>query len=62
MIEKQRRSRPTPDVRFGNEHVKTKVFMMAPASEPVLEVNVEDYMEAGTDGSEAWIVDDPGLG
>jgi len=28
----------------------------------VIDVNVEDYMEAGADGSEAWIVDDTSLG
>ena len=62
VIQKQRMSHPTADFRFGNEHVTTKVFMMAPASEPVIDVNVEDYMEAGADGSEAWIVDDTSLG
>jgi hypothetical protein len=36
--------------------------MMAPVSAPVIEVNVEDYMEKGSDGSEGWIVDQAGLG
>jgi len=42
--------------------VKTKVFMMAPASAPVVFVNVEDYMERQSDGPEGWLVDDAGLG
>ena len=62
VIARQRTAQPTADFRFGNEHVKTKVFMMAPAGEPVLAVNVEDYMEKGSDGPEGWIVDDAGLG
>jgi len=36
--------------------------MMAPASAPVIAVNVEDYMEKGPDESEGWILDDAGLG
>ena len=62
LIARQRSSVPTNDFRFGKEHVRTKVFMMTPPSEPVLEVNVEDYMEAEADGSQAWIVDDASLG
>jgi hypothetical protein len=60
LVRQQRVSMPTNDFRFGNEHVRTKVFMMTPVSEPVIAVNVEDYMEK-PDGSEAWIVDDAGL-
>ena len=45
---------------FAHEHVRTKVFMMTPVTEPVMAINVEDYMEQ-PDGSEAWIVDDAGL-
>ena len=59
-IARMRQAVPTNDFRFGNEHVRTKVFMMTPVSEPVIAINVEDYMEK-PDGSEAWIVDDAGL-
>ena len=53
---------PTRDFRFGNEHVRTKVFMMTPASQPAIAVNVEDYMEKTVDGPEAWLVDNARLG
>jgi Fe-S-cluster-containing dehydrogenase component len=62
VIARQRTAAPSRDFRFGNEHVRTKVFMMAPANAPVIEVNVEDYMEKPSNGSEAWIVDDASLG
>jgi Fe-S-cluster-containing dehydrogenase component len=58
VIAKQRLAVATNDFRFGREHVKTKVFMMAPASEPVIAVDVEDYLEKGADGPEGWIVDE----
>jgi len=60
VIARQRTAVATRDFRFGHQHVKTKVFMMASA--PVVAVNVEDYMERHTDGSETWLVDDAGLG
>jgi Fe-S-cluster-containing dehydrogenase component len=60
LVAGQRASVPTNDFRFGNEHVRTKVFMMTPASAPVIAINVEDYMEK-PDEPEAWIVDDAGL-
>jgi Fe-S-cluster-containing dehydrogenase component len=62
VIARQRAAKATRDFRFGNEHVKTKVFMMLPASEPVVVVDVEDYMKRGTDGPEGWLVDDASLG
>ena len=62
VIARQRLAVPTRDFQFGAQHVKTKVFMMAPASEPVIAVNVEDYMQGGADGSEGWIVDETSLG
>jgi len=62
VIARQRAAQPTRDFRFGNEHVKTKVFMMMPASEPVVIVDVADYMRRGSDGPEGWLVDDSGLG
>ena len=63
VIARQRLAVATNDFRFGREHVKTKVFMMAPASDPVIAVDVEDYMEKrGGDGPEGWIVDEASLG
>lgn len=62
VIARQRAATATRDFRFGNEHVKTKVFMMAPAAAPVIAVDVSDYMERGSDGPEGWIIDDAGLG
>jgi Fe-S-cluster-containing dehydrogenase component len=62
MVARQRATRPTADFRFGREHVKTKVFMMTPVEHPVIDIDVEDYMEKSADGSEAWLVDDAGLG
>jgi Fe-S-cluster-containing dehydrogenase component len=61
VVARQRQSVPTRDFRFGAEHVKTKVFMMAPASDPVIAVDVEDYMEKGPDGREGWIIDEASL-
>ena len=56
-IAEDRRERPVNDFRFGKEHVKTKVFMMMPAGEPVVEVDVVDYMyEAPKDGNENWLL------
>ncbi|CAN5503296.1 hypothetical protein BH23ACI1_BH23ACI1_29560 [soil metagenome] len=61
IVARQRASTPIRDFRFGNEHVTTKVFMMAPPGEPVIMVNVEDYMEKDTDGTEGWIIDEAAL-
>jgi Fe-S-cluster-containing dehydrogenase component len=62
LVARQRQATPTRDFRFGAQHVKTKVFMMTAVSEPVLTIDVEDYMERGSDGPEAWIVAEGGLG
>jgi hypothetical protein len=35
--------------------------MMAPAGEPVIAVDVEDYTWKDADGEEAWIVDQPAV-
>jgi Fe-S-cluster-containing dehydrogenase component len=56
-IERQRAATPVNDFRFGNEHVRTKVFMMAPADAPVINVDVEDYMWKAEDEAEHWIVE-----
>ena len=56
-IARLRAAVPTNDFRFGNEHVRTKVFMMTPADQPVVRVDVEDYMVKEEHGTEAWIVD-----
>ncbi|HYT65163.1 MAG TPA: 4Fe-4S dicluster domain-containing protein [Vicinamibacterales bacterium] len=61
VIERQRQSVPTRDFRFGAQHVRTKVFMMTAPSEPVIAIDVEDYMEKGPDGSEAWIAGEAGV-
>src|SRR3954447_8091596 len=61
VIARQRQSVPTRDFRFGAQHVKTKVFMMAPASDPVIAMDVADYMEREADGHEGWIVDETSL-
>ena len=53
----RRASVPSRDFMFGREHVRTKVFMMAPAGEPVIAVDVEDYMGKDAHGTEGWIVD-----
>lgn len=62
VIAAQRRATPVRRFRFGQEHVETKVFMMAPPGEPVVIVDVEDYLWKGADGQEAWIVVDAALG
>jgi Fe-S-cluster-containing dehydrogenase component len=57
-IARQRSSVPVRDFRFGNEHVRTKVFIMMPEEHPVLDVNIEDYMWRETDEqAERWVVD-----
>jgi Fe-S-cluster-containing dehydrogenase component len=62
VIARQRLAVATNEFRFGKQHVKTKVFMMMPASEPIIAVDVEDYMERGADGPEGWISDEAGVG
>jgi Fe-S-cluster-containing dehydrogenase component len=58
-ITQQRRSVPVRDFRFGNEHVRTKVFVMMPEEHPVLDVNVTDYMWKGADEQTGnWLVDE----
>ncbi len=57
-IARQRAAMPTRDFRFGNAHVRTKVFLMSPASEPVVAVDVEDYVWKDQHASEGWIVDE----
>jgi Fe-S-cluster-containing dehydrogenase component len=43
-IAENRRGHPINDFRFGNEHVRTMVSMIAPAETPVIAVEVTDYM------------------
>jgi Fe-S-cluster-containing dehydrogenase component len=59
-IARQRSSVPVRDFQFGNERVRTKVFVMMPEEQPVLDVNVEDYMWKGDSDAQAdnWIVDE----
>ena len=35
--------------------------MMTPPEQPVIAIDVEDYMEKGSDGPEGWIVDETSL-
>jgi Fe-S-cluster-containing dehydrogenase component len=43
-IAMERREQPVNVFRFGNQIVKTKVFMMAPADTPEISIDVVDYM------------------
>ena len=56
-IARQRRARPVNDFQFGNEHVRTKVFIMMPEEHPLLDVDVEDYMRKEPDEENRWIVE-----
>ena len=60
VIARQRAATPVRDFRFGNEHVKTRVFMMAPVGQPAITVDVEDYMWKEADAAEGWILE-PGV-
>lgn len=40
----ERRGEPVNDFRFGHEHVRTKVRMMAPPETSVISVDVSDYL------------------
>jgi Fe-S-cluster-containing dehydrogenase component len=61
-IARQRSGVPVRDFRFGNEQVRTKVFMMAPVGEPVLAVDVVDYVWKDGDEQEGWVVEETALG
>jgi Fe-S-cluster-containing dehydrogenase component len=61
VIARQRAGTPVRDFRFGNEHVKTKVYMMAPAGEPAIVIDVEDYMWKEADAAEGWILEPAAL-
>ena len=61
IVARQRQAIPTRDFRFGAQHVRTKVFMMTPPEQPVIAIDVEDYMERGSNGPEGWIVDETSL-
>ncbi|MFL6195122.1 MAG: 4Fe-4S dicluster domain-containing protein [Thermoanaerobaculia bacterium] len=43
-IARERREQPVNVFRFGRQTVTTKVFMMLPAEEPVLAVDIVDFM------------------
>lgn len=57
-VQKGRSTIPVNDFRFGNEHVKTKVFMMLPPEQRVLEIDVQDYMWKDSDATEHWLVEE----
>jgi Fe-S-cluster-containing dehydrogenase component len=61
VVARQRAGTPVRDFRFGNEHVKTKVFMMAPVGEPAIVIDVEDYMWKEADAAEGWILEPAAL-
>jgi hypothetical protein len=42
-----RREKPVNTVLFGQERVKTKVFLMAPAGREAISIDVTDYMWEG---------------
>ena len=47
VIERQRAAAPVRDFQFGRQHVRTKVWMMAPSLTRDIVVDVEDYMWKG---------------
>jgi Fe-S-cluster-containing dehydrogenase component len=49
IIARQRASAPVRDFQFGREHVRTRVWMMAPANTPAIAVDVEDYVWKSND-------------
>ena len=49
---------PVNDFQFGNERVRTKVSIMLPPGEPVLEVDVQDYMWKDNNASDPWTVEE----
>jgi Fe-S-cluster-containing dehydrogenase component len=57
VIARQRASSAVRDFRFGKEHVKTKVYVMLPADQPVLQVDVADYTWKESNEAEGWITD-----
>jgi Fe-S-cluster-containing dehydrogenase component len=56
-IARNRTSVPVNDFVFGQEHVRTKVFMMMPAEHPIVDVDVEDYTWKEVDETAEWIVE-----
>jgi Fe-S-cluster-containing dehydrogenase component len=46
-IARTRREKPVNTVHFGNEIVKTKVFLMAPAGRDEISIDITDYMWEG---------------
>jgi hypothetical protein len=57
-VRKGRATAPVNEFRFGNEQVRTKVSIMLPPKEPVLEVDVQDYMWRETDASDPWLLEE----
>jgi Fe-S-cluster-containing dehydrogenase component len=56
-IARNRAAVPVNLFKFGHEVVRTKVFMMMPADEPLVNVDVEDYMWKDSDEAAGWIVE-----
>jgi Fe-S-cluster-containing dehydrogenase component len=59
-IARERRDEPVNEFRFGNQNVKTRVFMMAPPGSDAVEVDAADYTweeedELGRIGEQAFV-------
>ena len=48
----------------GDEHVKTKVFMMLPPEQQLLEIDVQDYMwkDDSSDADAPWLLEEAFMG
>ena len=57
-VQKGRSTIPVNEFRFGNEYVKTKVSIMLPPGQTVLEVDVQDYMWKESDASDPWLLEE----
>jgi Fe-S-cluster-containing dehydrogenase component len=53
-IARDRRARPVNEFRFGNQTVRTKVFMMAPPECETISVDVSDYMWEEENGQQLF--------
>jgi Fe-S-cluster-containing dehydrogenase component len=57
-VRKGRATTPVNQFSFGREQVRTKVFMMLPPEDTVLDIDVQDYMWRDTDGSAPWLLEE----
>lgn len=62
-VQRGRATIPVNEFRFGNEHVKTKVFMMLPPEQQVLEIDVQDYMwKDSSNATDPWLLEEAFMG